>query len=53
MTRSAKRDGSVVDIEIAGKKYVFQGEDVTVVAVRDIASRKRRPMGAIVSAMRS
>jgi PAS domain S-box-containing protein len=36
-----KRDGSTVDIEIAGKKYVFQGEDVTVVAIRDIASRKR------------
>jgi two-component system cell cycle sensor histidine kinase/response regulator CckA len=36
-----KRDGSVVDIEIAGKRYVFQGEDVTVVAIRDIASRKR------------
>ena len=30
-----------MDIEIAGKKYVFQGEDVTVVAIRDIASRKR------------
>ncbi|MES1244928.1 MAG: ATP-binding protein [Acidobacteriota bacterium] len=36
-----RRDGSVVDIEIAGKRYVFQGEDVTVVAIRDIASRKR------------
>jgi PAS domain S-box-containing protein len=36
-----KRDGSAVDIEIAGKRYVFQGEDVTVVAIRDIASRKR------------
>jgi two-component system, cell cycle sensor histidine kinase and response regulator CckA len=36
-----KRDGAVVDIEIAGKRFVFQGEDVTVVAVRDIASRKR------------
>jgi PAS domain S-box-containing protein len=36
-----KRDGSVVDIETAGKRYVFQGEDVTVVAIRDIASRKR------------
>jgi nitrogen-specific signal transduction histidine kinase len=30
-----------VDIEVAGKKYVFQGEDVTVVAIRDIAQRKR------------
>ena len=36
-----KRDGSTVDIEVAGKKYVFQGEDVTVVAIRDIAQRKR------------
>lgn len=36
-----QRDGSVVDIEVAGKKYVFQGEDVTVVAIRDIAQRKR------------
>ncbi|HYN22962.1 MAG TPA: ATP-binding protein, partial [Thermoanaerobaculia bacterium] len=36
-----QHDGGVVDIEIAGKKYVFQGEDVTVVAIRDIASRKR------------
>jgi PAS domain S-box-containing protein len=36
-----RRDGTVVDIEIAGKKYVFQGEDVTVVAIRDIAERKR------------
>ncbi len=35
-----RSDGSVVDIEIAGKRYVFQGEDVTVVAIRDIASRK-------------
>lgn len=36
-----RRDGSLADIEIAGKKYVFQGEDVTVVAIRDIAERKR------------
>jgi two-component system, cell cycle sensor histidine kinase and response regulator CckA len=36
-----KRDGSLVDIEVAGKGYVFQGEDVTVVAIRDIARRKR------------
>jgi PAS domain S-box-containing protein len=36
-----KRDGSTVDIEIAGKMYVFQGEDVTVVAIRDIERRKR------------
>jgi two-component system cell cycle sensor histidine kinase/response regulator CckA len=36
-----RRDGSPVDIEVAGKKYLFQGEDVTVVAIRDIARRKR------------
>jgi two-component system, cell cycle sensor histidine kinase and response regulator CckA len=36
-----KRDGSMVDVEIAAKNYVFQGEDVTVVALRDIARRKR------------
>ncbi|HYH47642.1 MAG TPA: ATP-binding protein, partial [Thermoanaerobaculia bacterium] len=36
-----RSDGSRVDVEVAGKKYVFQGEDVTVVAVRDIARRKR------------
>jgi PAS domain S-box-containing protein len=33
-------DGTRVDIEVAGKKYVFEGEDVTVVAIRDIARRK-------------
>jgi two-component system, cell cycle sensor histidine kinase and response regulator CckA len=36
-----KRDGSLVDVEIAAKNYVLQGEDVTVVAVRDIVRRKR------------
>jgi two-component system, cell cycle sensor histidine kinase and response regulator CckA len=36
-----KQDGSTVDIEIAGKRYVFQGEEVSVVAIRDIAQRKR------------
>ena len=36
-----KRDGGTVDIEVAGKQYVFQGEDVTVVAIRDIAQRKQ------------
>ncbi|MBV8201952.1 MAG: response regulator [Acidobacteria bacterium] len=36
-----RRDGSAVEIEIAAKSYVFQGEDVTVVAIRDIARRKR------------
>jgi PAS domain S-box-containing protein len=34
------RNGSTVEIEMAAKKYVFQGEDVTVVAIRDIARRK-------------
>jgi two-component system cell cycle sensor histidine kinase/response regulator CckA len=36
-----RRDGSAVDIEIAGKRYLFQGEEVSVVAIRDIAQRKR------------
>lgn len=36
-----RHDSTLVDIEIAGKNYVFQGEDVTVVAIRDIAERKR------------
>jgi two-component system cell cycle sensor histidine kinase/response regulator CckA len=35
-----KQDGSTVDIEIAGKRYLFQGEEVSVVAIRDIAQRK-------------
>ncbi|HEX2223794.1 MAG TPA: ATP-binding protein [Thermoanaerobaculia bacterium] len=35
-----RRDGSTVDIEVAGKSYVFEGEDVTVVAIRDIARRR-------------
>jgi PAS domain S-box-containing protein len=39
--KGRRQDGSDVDIEAAGKQYVFQGEDVTVVAVRDIAQRKR------------
>ncbi|HBL26082.1 MAG TPA: hypothetical protein DD490_04520, partial [Acidobacteria bacterium] len=36
-----RTDGTLAEIEMAGKKYVFQGEDVTVVAIRDIAERKR------------
>lgn len=36
-----RRDGEPVDIEIAGKHYLFQGEEVSVVAIRDIAQRKR------------
>jgi PAS domain S-box-containing protein len=39
--KGLRKDGSSVDVEIAGKKFVLQGEDVTVVAVRDIAGRKR------------
>jgi PAS domain S-box-containing protein len=44
MTRESigfKRDGGTVDIEIAGKRFLFQGEEVSVVAIRDIARRKR------------
>lgn len=36
-----RRDGTAVDIEVAGKRYLFQGEEVSVVAIRDIAQRKR------------
>jgi len=36
-----RRDGGTVDIEVAGKRYLFQGEEVSVVAIRDIAQRKR------------
>jgi two-component system, cell cycle sensor histidine kinase and response regulator CckA len=36
-----KSDRSSVNIEVAGKRYVFQGEEVSVVAIRDIAQRKR------------
>lgn len=36
-----RQDGGTVDIEVAGKRYVFQGEEVSVVAIRDIARRKR------------
>ena len=35
-----QRDGGAVDVEIAGKRYLFQGEEVAVVAIRDIAQRK-------------
>ena len=38
---ASSSDGTTVDIEIAGKRYVFQGEEVSVVAIRDIAQRKR------------
>ncbi|HKI05477.1 MAG TPA: ATP-binding protein [Thermoanaerobaculia bacterium] len=43
MTRESigfARDGGTVDIEVAGKRYLFQGEEVSVVAIRDIARRK-------------
>ncbi|HEX4960114.1 MAG TPA: ATP-binding protein [Thermoanaerobaculia bacterium] len=36
-----RSDRSSVDIEVAGKRYLFQGEEVSVVAIRDIAQRKR------------
>jgi signal transduction histidine kinase len=36
-----KSDRSPVNIEVAGKRYLFQGEEVSVVAIRDIAQRKR------------
>ncbi len=39
-SRGFRRDGSPVEIEIAGKRYLFQGEEVSVVAIRDIAQRK-------------
>ncbi len=38
--KGRRRDGTEVDVEIAAKRVVFQGEDATVVAVRDIARRK-------------
>ncbi|MFY9823053.1 MAG: ATP-binding protein [Thermoanaerobaculia bacterium] len=36
-----KSDHSSVDIEVTGKRYLFEGEAVSVVAIRDIAQRKR------------
>jgi PAS domain S-box-containing protein len=38
--KGRRKDGSEVEVETAAKKFVLQGEDVTVVAVRDIARRK-------------
>ncbi len=35
------RNGSTVNLEIAGKQILFQGEAATVVAIRDIERRKR------------
>ncbi len=40
-TTGRRRDGSRVNLEIAGKQILFQGEEATVVAVRDIDRRKR------------
>ncbi len=36
-----RQDATTVDLEVAAKNYVLQGEDVTVVAIRDIERRKR------------
>lgn len=40
-TVGRRRDGSPVNLEIAGKRILFQGEEATVVAIRDIERRKR------------
>ncbi|HXU44421.1 MAG TPA: ATP-binding protein [Thermoanaerobaculia bacterium] len=40
-TVGRRRGGASVQLEIAGKEHVFEGEDVTVVAIRDIDRRKR------------
>ncbi|HEV7671472.1 MAG TPA: ATP-binding protein [Thermoanaerobaculia bacterium] len=40
-TVGRRRDGSTVNLEIAGKQILFQGEAATVVAIRDIDRRKR------------
>ena len=40
-TIGRRRDGSTVNLEIAGKRILFQGEEATVVAIRDIDRRKR------------
>lgn len=40
-TVGRRRDGSAVNLEIAGKQILFQGEAATVVAIRDIERRKR------------
>lgn len=40
-TIGRRRDGSPVNLEIAGKRILFQGEEATVVAIRDIERRKR------------
>ncbi|HVF59181.1 MAG TPA: ATP-binding protein [Thermoanaerobaculia bacterium] len=40
-TGGVRRDGTLIDLEVEAASLHFQGEDVTVVAVRDIARRKR------------
>ncbi len=40
-TGGVRRDGTLIDLEVEAASLRFQGEDVTVVAVRDIARRKR------------
>ena len=40
-TSGVRRDGTLIDLEVEAASLHFQGEDVTVVAVRDIARRKR------------
>ncbi len=40
-TIGRRRDGSKVNLEIAGKQILFQGDEATVVAIRDIERRKR------------
>ena len=40
-TSGVRRDGGLVDLEVEAASFHFQGEDATVVAVRDIARRKR------------
>ncbi len=40
-TIGRRSDGSTVNLEIAGKQILFQGDAATVVAIRDIERRKR------------
>lgn len=40
-TSGIRRDGTLIDLEVEAASLRFQGEDVTVVAARDIARRKR------------
>jgi PAS domain S-box-containing protein len=36
-----RKDGTLINAEISGKNYTFQGKNVRMVAFRDITSRKR------------